>query len=88
MKQISRERTGAKKKRHYDAAKTPFRRLPEQPFGDVLEGIRVKRDTLKLGDAMPIVQQRDLLARAVDRLPGLAHDVPVIAPHRGALGHG
>ena len=86
MKQISRGRIGAKKKRHYDAAKTPFQRLLEQPFGDVPEGIRVRQDTLKLGDTIPIVQQRDRLARAVDRLPGSAHDVPVIAPRRGAHG--
>jgi hypothetical protein len=68
MKQISGERIGAKKKRHYDAAKTPFQRLLEQPFENVLEGIRVKSDqrsadTLKLRDTMPIVQQRDLLAK-------------------------
>jgi hypothetical protein len=39
MKQISGERIGAKKKRHYDAAKTPFQRLLEQPFENVLEGV-------------------------------------------------
>ena len=39
MKQISCERIGAKIKRHYDAAKTPFRRLLEHPFEDVLEEI-------------------------------------------------
>ncbi|GHV73082.1 integrase [Spirochaetia bacterium] len=88
MKQISCERIGAKKKRHYDAAKPPFQRLLEQPFQDVLEGIRVKQDTLKLRDTMPIVEQRDLLAKAVDHLLNSAHDVPAIAPRRGARGHG
>jgi hypothetical protein len=93
MKQISCARIGARKKRHYDTAKTPFQRLLEQPFEDVLEGIRVKSDlrsadTLKLRDGMPIVQQRDLLAKAVDHLLCLAHDVPVIAPRRGAQRHG
>ncbi|GHV42737.1 hypothetical protein AGMMS49546_22410 [Spirochaetia bacterium] len=59
------------KKRHYDAAKTPFQRLPEQPFEDVLEGIQVKQDALKLRDAMPIVEQRDLVTKAVDHLLSL-----------------
>jgi hypothetical protein len=42
MKQISCERTGAKKKRNYDSPKTPLQRFLEQPFEDKLEGRRVK----------------------------------------------
>jgi hypothetical protein len=88
MKQVTCIRVGAKKKRIYDAAKTPFQRLLEQPFGDVLEGIRVKQDALKLRDAMPIIAQRDIMDKAVDRLLSSAHAVPALTPRRGALGHG
>jgi hypothetical protein len=88
MKQVSCERIGAKKKRHYDAAKTPFQRLLEQPFGDVLEGIRVKQDALKFRDSIPLVEQRDLLDKAVDHLLNSAHALPAIAPRPGAQHHG
>jgi hypothetical protein len=88
MKQISCERIGARKKRHYDAAKTPFQRLLEQPFEDILEGIRVKQEALKLRDTLPIVEQRNLMDKAVDHLLNSAHDVPALAPRRGAQRHG
>ncbi|WP_169313398.1 integrase catalytic domain-containing protein [Treponema primitia] len=88
MKQISCERVGAKKKRHYDAAKTPFQRLLEQPFQEALEEIRVKQEALKLRGTIPIVAQRDLMDKALDHLLNSAHDVPAIAPRRGAQRHG
>ncbi|GHT88804.1 hypothetical protein FACS1894137_17340 [Spirochaetia bacterium] len=57
----------------------------EQPFEDVLEGIRVKSDlrsadALKLRDTVPIVEQRNLLAKTVDHLLSSAHDVPCYCP--------
>ena len=88
MKQISCERIGAKKKRHYDAAKTPFQRLLEQPFKDVLEGKRIKLNALKLREATPIVAQTDRMSKAVDSLLASAHTVPAIVPRRGSKRHG
>jgi hypothetical protein len=88
MKQISCERVGAKKKRHYDAAKTPFQRLLEQPFKDVLEGNRVKQDALKLKDAISIVSQTDALGKAVDHLLASAHTVPAVVLRRRTKRHG
>jgi hypothetical protein len=88
MKQISCVRIGAKKKRHYDAAKTPFQRLLEQPFKDILEGKRVKFNALKLREATPIVAQTDCMNKAVDSLLASAHTVPAIVPRRGSKRHG
>jgi hypothetical protein len=87
MKQISCERIGAKKKRTYDQAKTPFQRLLEQPFEDKLEEKRVKTAALNLKDATSLVEQKQKMDRAVDNLLTCAHDVPVI-PRRGTPGHG
>jgi hypothetical protein len=56
MKQISCERTRAKKKRNYDLPKTPLQRLLEQPFEDKLEGRRVKLAALK--EAAALVEQK------------------------------
>jgi hypothetical protein len=80
MKQISCERIGAKKKRKYDIARTPLQRLLEQKFEDVLEGIRVKHDALELKEATHIVEQRDIMDKAVDHLFSIAHDVPAYIP--------
>jgi transposase InsO family protein len=87
MKQISCERAGAKKKRKYDQAKTPFQRLLEQPFEDRLEERRVRMAALTLKDATDLVEQKQKMDRAVDSLLNCAHDVPVI-PHRGTARHG
>jgi transposase InsO family protein len=87
MKQISCERVGAKKKRKYDQAKTPFQRLLEQPFEDKLEEKRVKTAALALKDTASLVEQKQKMDKAVDNLLTCAHDVPVI-PRRGTPGHG
>jgi hypothetical protein len=88
MKQMSCERVGAKKTRHYDAAKTPFQRLLEQPFENVLEGIRVKQNALKLREETPIVSQTEILENAVDKLLATAHTVPAIVLRRRTKHHG
>jgi hypothetical protein len=88
MKQISCERIGAKKRRRYDSAKTPFQRLLEQPFEEALEGLRVKRAALRLRETTPVVEQRDLMDKAVDHLLASAHAVPVMNLRRGATRHG
>jgi hypothetical protein len=87
MKQISRERVGAKKKRRYDEAKTPFQRLLERPFEDRLEERRVKMSALALKDATDLVEQEVRMDQAVDRLLACAHHAPVI-PRRGTDRHG
>jgi hypothetical protein len=38
MKLVSRERVGAKYRKHYDKARPPFRRLLERDSGEVSEG--------------------------------------------------
>jgi hypothetical protein len=86
MKQVRCERVGAKKKRTYDEAKTPFLRLLEQPFEDRLEEQRVKTAALTLKDTT-LVEQKQKMDRAVDSLLNGAQDVPVI-PHRGTEHHG
>jgi hypothetical protein len=87
MKQVSCERVGAKKKRKYDQAKTPFQRLLEQPFEDRLEEQRVKMAALTLKDATALVEQKLKMDQAVDSLLKGAHDVPII-PRRGTERHG
>jgi hypothetical protein len=87
MKQISCERVGAKKKRKYDEAKTPFQRLLEQPFEDRLEERRVKMAALALKDTTDLVEQKLKMDRAVDSLLNCAQDVPVIT-RRGTERHG
>jgi hypothetical protein len=88
MKQISCQRIGAKKKRKYDAAKTPLQRLLECPFDDSLEGIRIKQDSLRLKETVLLVVQKNLMDKAVEHLLKMAHDVPVILPRRGGNRHG
>jgi hypothetical protein len=78
MKQISYERVGAKKKRKYDQAETPFQRLLEQPFEDRLEERRVKAAALALKDRTDLVEQKQKMDRAVDHLLNCAQDMPVI----------
>jgi hypothetical protein len=87
MKQISCERVGAKKKRKYDEAKTPFQRLLKQPFEDRLEERRVKMAALALKDTTDLVEQKLKMDKAVDNLLNCAQDVPVI-PRRGTERHG
>jgi hypothetical protein len=87
MKQVSCERIGAKKKRKYDQAKTPFQRLLEQPFEDRLEEHRVKTAALALKDRTDLVEQKRKMDRAVDRLLNCAQDMPVV-PRRGTTRHG
>jgi hypothetical protein len=87
MKQISCVRVGAKKTRRYDQAKTPFRRLLEQPFEDRLEEVRVKTAALALKDTTAPVEQKQRMDKAVDNLLTCAHDVPVL-PHHGTDRHG
>jgi transposase InsO family protein len=87
MKQISCERVGAKKKRKYDEAKTPFQRLLEQPFEDRFEERRVKTAALTLKEAVVLVEQKLKMDKAVDNLLNCAQDVPVI-PRRGTERHG
>jgi hypothetical protein len=88
MKLISCERIGAKKKRRYDAARTPLQRLLEQPFEDNLEERRVKLSALTLKEATALVEQKQRMDKAVDYLLNSAQDVPVITPRRGAKLHG
>jgi hypothetical protein len=87
MKQISCERVGAKKKRKYDQAETPFQRLLEQPFEDRLEEHRVKAAALALKDRTDLVEQKQKMDRAVDRLLVCAQDMPIL-PRRGTARHG
>ena len=87
MRQITGERVGAKKKRTYDQARTPFQRLLEQPFQDILEEKRVKTAALALKDTTSLVEQKQKMDKAVDNLLACAHDVPVIS-RRGIPGHG
>jgi transposase InsO family protein len=87
MKQVSCERVGAKKKRKYDEAKTPFQRLLEQPFEDRLEERRIKMAALALKDTTVLVEQKLKMDKAVDSLLNCAHDVPV-TPRRGTERHG
>jgi hypothetical protein len=87
MKQIRCERLGAKKKRNYDAANTPFRRLLEQSFEDTLEAVRVKTAVLALKERTDLVEQKQRMDQAVDGLIACARDVPVI-PRCGTDRHG
>jgi hypothetical protein len=87
MKQISCERVGAKKKRKYDEAKTPFQRLLAQSFQDSLEERRIKMAALALKDATDLVEQKQAMDKAVDHLLNSAHDVPIL-PRRGTNPHG
>jgi hypothetical protein len=87
MKQVSCERVGAKKKRTYDQAKTPFQRLLEQPFENSLEERRVKLAALALKDATDLVKHKRKMDRAVDNLLTCAHAVAAI-PRRGIAHHG
>jgi hypothetical protein len=87
MKQISCERIGAKKKRNYDAANTPFRWFLEQPFADTLEAVRGKTVALALKERTDLMEQKQRIDRAVDNLLACVHDVPVI-PRRGTDSHG
>jgi hypothetical protein len=57
MKQIRCGRVGAKKKRTYGQAKTPFQRLLKQPFEDRLEERRVKMAALALKDTTALVER-------------------------------
>ncbi|GHV84327.1 hypothetical protein AGMMS50212_16670 [Spirochaetia bacterium] len=85
---ISCERVGAKKKRKYDAAKTPLQRLFECSFDEKLEGIRIKQDALRFKEAIPLVAQKCLMDKAVEHLLSTVHDVPVTLPRRGRNRHG
>jgi hypothetical protein len=85
MKQVRGERVGAEKKRTYDLAKTPFPRLFEQPFEDRLAERRAKAVALK--DSTELVEQKQKMDRAVDRLPNGAQDMPVL-PRRGTARQG
>jgi hypothetical protein len=68
MKQIRCERVGAKKKRTYDQAKTPFQRLLEQPIEDMFEKRRVKTAALALGGWPQSVEVRSLHRRSIGGL--------------------
>jgi hypothetical protein len=87
MKQIRCERAGAKKKRIYDRGKTPFRRLPEQPFENRLEERRVKTAALALKECTDLAEQKLQMDGAFDSLLACAHDVPVLS-RRGTDRHG
>ncbi|MDR2448173.1 MAG: hypothetical protein LBD58_12950 [Treponema sp.] len=81
MKQINRERAGAKEK-NYGQGKTPFQRLLEQPFEDGLEERRAKMAALALKDTADLVERKLKMDRAVGRPLSCAHDAPAL-PRRG-----
>jgi hypothetical protein len=80
MKLQSTERVGSKKIRHYDQARTPFQRTLER--NDVPQDIKLRLIDTKTGTGL--LEQKDIMDKAVAHLLNLAHSVPVLAhPRRG-----
>jgi hypothetical protein len=87
MKQVSCERVGAKKKRKYDEAKTPFLRLLDCSFEDKLEGLNVKHNAMAIKDSCNLVGQKELLDKAIDNLLKIAQDVPMLPNKKEGNGY-
>jgi hypothetical protein len=74
MKLVSKERVGAKVKKKYDAAKTPFQRALEHPQVEPAS----KRLLLDIKASLGLVEQQHLLEKAKNALAKHIHEVPVL----------
>jgi hypothetical protein len=74
MKLVSKERTGAKVKKKYDAAKTPFQRALEHPQIDPDSKLRL----LDIKASLNLIDLQHLFEKAQNDLAKHIHEVPVL----------
>jgi hypothetical protein len=79
VKMTGQERIGAKKVRHYDAARTPFQRLMERD--DVSDACKLR--LVKLKQENPLCELKRRMNEALERLESFRHTVPDVIKGRG-----